>query len=63
MAALAALFAAANLFAAVELVSPSEGIAKYGDANSTWRERIELYLLDCGVTKEEIDRFRSIMLE
>ncbi len=41
----------------------TEGIAKYGDANSTWRERIELYLLDCGVTREEIERFRSIMLE
>ena len=40
-----------------------EGFAKYGDANSSWNERIELYLLDCGVTKEEIAKFRSIMLE
>ena len=40
-----------------------DGFAKYGDAKSTWNERIELYLLDCGVTKEEIEKFRSIMLE
>ena len=40
-----------------------EGFAKYGDANSSWNDRIELYLLDCGVTKEEIAKFRSIMLE
>ena len=40
-----------------------EGFAKYGDENSTWNERIELYLLDCEVTKEEIAKFRSIMLE
>ena len=26
-------------------------------------ERIELYLLDCGITREEIEKFRSIMLE
>lgn len=41
----------------------NEGFGKYGDANSTWNERIELYLLDCGITHEEIERFRSIMLE
>ncbi|MBQ6340409.1 MAG: tyrosine-protein phosphatase [Kiritimatiellae bacterium] len=41
----------------------NDGFAKYGDANATWNERIELYLLDCGVTKEEIAKFRSIMLE
>ena len=40
-----------------------EGFAKYGDANATWNQRIELYLLACGVTKEEIEKFRSIMLE
>jgi len=41
----------------------TDGIAKYGGPDASWRERIELYLLDCGVTKEEIERFRSIMLE
>ena len=41
----------------------NDGFSKYGDANSTWNERVELYLLDCGVTKEEIAKFRSIMLE
>ena len=39
-----------------------EGFAGYGDADTPLARRIELYLLDCGVTQEEIDRFRSIML-
>ena len=41
----------------------SEGILKYGGTDASWRERVELYLLDCGVTRNEIERFRSIMLE
>ncbi len=41
----------------------TEGLQKYGNADSTLKERIELYLLDCGVTREEIEQFRSIMLE
>ena len=40
-----------------------EGFGKYGDADTSLQRRIELYLLDCGVTQEEIERFRSIMLE
>lgn len=40
-----------------------EGFAKYGDAKSTLRERIELYLIDCGVTREEIEKVRELMLE
>ena len=40
-----------------------EGFAKYGDADTPWSKRIELYLIDCGVTQDEINRFRSIMLE
>ena len=40
-----------------------EGFAKYGDADTPWGRRIELYLLACGVTQEEIDRFRAIMLD
>ena len=39
-----------------------EGFAGYGDADTPLARRIELYLLDCGVTQAEIDRFRSIML-
>ncbi len=39
-----------------------EGFDKYGDVNTPWNKKIELYLLDCGVTKEEIEKFRSIML-
>jgi len=39
------------------------GLAKYGDKEDTLQRRIELYLLDCGVTPEEIETFRSIMLE
>ena len=40
-----------------------DGFGKYGDANTPWNKKIELYLLDCGVTMEEIEKFRSIMLE
>ena len=41
----------------------NDGFAKYGKDGDSWNRRIELYLLDCGVTPEEIARFRSIMLE
>ena len=41
----------------------NDGLAWYGDADTPWNRRIEFYLADCGVTQEEIDRFRSIMLE
>ena len=40
----------------------NDGLDKYGDADTPLQRRIELYLLDCGVTQEEIERFRSIML-
>ncbi len=40
-----------------------EGFAKYGTPESSLRERIELYLLDCGVTREEIEKVRELMLE
>ena len=40
-----------------------KGFGKYGDEKTPWNERIRLYLLDCGVTEEEIAAFRSIMLE
>ncbi len=40
-----------------------EGFAKYGDADTPWQKRIELYLIDCGITQQEIDTFRSLMLE
>ena len=40
-----------------------EGLAKYGDADTPLSRRIELYLLECGVTQDEIERFRSIMLD
>ena len=41
----------------------NDGFSKYGDEDTSWNDRIELYLLDCGITKEEIAKFRSIMLE
>ena len=41
----------------------NEGFAKYGKEGDSWNRRIELYLLDCGVTADEIAAFRSIMLE
>ena len=41
----------------------SDGFAKYGDADTSWNDRIVLYLRSCGITDEEIARFREIMLE
>ena len=41
----------------------TDGIAKYGDEGDSWQRRCELYLLDCGVTQEEIARLREILLE
>ena len=41
----------------------NNGFAKYGKDGDSWNRRIELYLLDCGVTKEEIEAFKSIILE
>ena len=41
----------------------NNGFSKYGKEGDSWNRRIELYLLDCGVTKEEIKAFRGIMLE
>ena len=41
----------------------NDGLAKYGDANASWNDRVVLYLKDCGVTDEEIARVREIMLE
>ena len=38
-----------------------EGFAKYGKPGDTLQRRIELYLLDCGVTEKEIAEYRSIM--
>ena len=40
----------------------NDGFSKYGKEGDSWNRRIELYLLDCGVTEDEIAQFRSIML-
>ena len=40
-----------------------KGIMKYGKEGDTFQKRVELYLKDCGITQEEIEKFRSIMLE
>ena len=40
-----------------------KGFAKYGSKDDTLQRRIELYLLDAGVTPAEIETFKSIMLE
>ena len=37
--------------------------SRYGKAGDSWAHRIELYLLDCGILPEEIEHFRSLMLE
>ena len=39
------------------------GFAKYGQSGDSLQRRIELYLLDIGITPEEIATFKSIMLE
>ena len=39
-----------------------DGFAKYAVPGDTLRDRIERYLLACGVTKEEIEKVREIML-
>ena len=41
----------------------TDGIGQYGDPGDTWQRRCELYLLDCGITPEEIARLRDILLE
>ena len=41
----------------------NNGFSKYGSEGDSWNRRIELYLLDCGVTEDEIAKFRAIMLE
>ena len=41
----------------------NKGFSKYGKDGDSWNRRIELYLLDCGVTEAEIAAFRDIMLE
>ena len=40
----------------------NNGFSKYGKEDDSWNRRIELYLLDCGITQEEISKFRTIML-
>ena len=39
------------------------GFSRYGGEGDSWNRRIELYLMDCGVTEREIAAFREIMLE
>jgi protein-tyrosine phosphatase len=39
------------------------GLMKYGKASDTFQKRAELYLEDCGITQDEIEKFRAIMLE
>ena len=41
----------------------TDGFAKYGTEDDPLSRKIELYLIDCGITPEEIASFRSIMLE
>ena len=40
-----------------------DGFARYAVPDDTLRDRIERYLLACGVTKEEIAKVRKILLE
>ena len=38
-------------------------LAEYGDENATFNERVEAYMLSIGVTAEEINSIRNILLE
>ena len=40
-----------------------DGFAKYARPGDTLRDRVQAYLLDCGVTEDEIRRVREIMLD
>lgn len=41
----------------------TDGFLKYGRPGDSWQRRAELYLLDCGITLEEIARLRDLLLE
>ena len=45
------------------MVYLDDGLSKYGKKGESLRSQSERYLLDCGISKEEIDAFRSIMLK
>lgn len=40
-----------------------DGFARFGDVDSSWNDRVVQYLMACGVTRTEIEKFREIMLE
>ena len=39
------------------------GFSRYGMDDASWNDRIVLYLRDCGIGNDEIERFRRIMLK
>ena len=41
----------------------NDGLLKYGKEGDSFQKRVELYLMDCGITMEEIQAFRKIVLE
>lgn len=43
--------------------SLDDGLSKYGDAQSSFQERCEMFIKDCGITDAELAEFRRIMLE
>ena len=40
-----------------------KGIASFSDAGKPFSEQVEQYLLKIGLSKEELDRIREILLE
>lgn len=40
-----------------------EGLEKYGSKTSSWQQLVVEYLMACGVTKDELDSIRRILLE
>lgn len=48
---------------ALGMLQLDAGLSAYGKNGDSLRSLIERYLLDCGITKDEIEAFRSIMVE
>jgi hypothetical protein len=47
----------------INMKNLNRGLDKYGDADDTLSQKIEAYLLDIGVTAEEIASIRALLLE
>ena len=46
-----------------DLTPLTEGLDAYGEPGDSFMRKCELYLMDCGVTPDEIEAYRDIVLE